>query len=91
LVEAASSQEVDDIHQELLVGVLHVGNDCNFLAVRTSLEKGLRRVLGIVGGEEGTHILPLCVWCRSTIGLYELVEYLVERHGCIPSNHRGNG
>jgi hypothetical protein len=78
LVESALSQKVDDIHQELLVGVLHVCNDRNLLAVRTSFEKDLGRVLGFVEGEEGGHVLPHCIRRRSAIGLHELVEYLVE-------------
>ena len=39
LADAASGEEIDDVHEELLIGVFHVGNDGNFLTICALLEK----------------------------------------------------
>jgi hypothetical protein len=78
LVEPTPCQEVDDIHEKLLICVLNVCNDCNFLAVGTPLEKDLERVLRIVIGKTCGHVLSDCVGNRATIGLHELVKNLDE-------------
>ncbi len=38
LVEPTPSEEVHDIHEQLLIGVLDVCNDCNFLMIGAPLE-----------------------------------------------------
>jgi hypothetical protein len=39
LADAASGEEIDDVHEELLIGVFHVGNYGNFLTLCAALEK----------------------------------------------------
>ena len=48
LVDAASGEEIDDIHEVLLVGVFHIGNDGNFLTLCGVLEKKFGGILWIV-------------------------------------------
>ncbi len=38
LVELTHSEKVDDIHEQLLIGVLDIRDDCNFLAIFAPLE-----------------------------------------------------
>ena len=48
MADAASGEEIDYIHDELLVGVLHVGDDGNFLTLCAVLEKKFGGILGMV-------------------------------------------
>ena len=45
LVDAALGEEIGDVHEELLVGVFHVGNDGNFLTICGALEKKFWEIL----------------------------------------------
>ena len=47
-VDAASGEEINDIHEELLVGVIHVGNDGDFLTICAVLEKKFWGILWVV-------------------------------------------
>ena len=48
LVDAALGEEINDVHEELLVDVFHVGNDGDFLTICAALEKKFWGILWVV-------------------------------------------
>ena len=48
LVDAATGEEINGVHEELHIGEFHVGNDGNFLTLCAELEKKFWGILGIV-------------------------------------------
>ena len=47
-VDAASGEEIDDVHEELFVGVFHIGNNGNFLTICVALDKKFWGILWVV-------------------------------------------
>ena len=50
MVDAALGEEINDVHEELLVSVFHVdvGNDGNFLTICAVIEKKFWGILWVV-------------------------------------------
>ena len=48
LVDATSSEEIDDVHEKLLIGVFHTGNNGNFSTICAALEKKFWGILWVV-------------------------------------------
>ena len=86
LVDAPSGEEIYDIHEELLVGVFHLGNDGDFLTLCAALEKKFGGIMGIVWRQKGHHVLAHGVGSWASICPHHLVEDVIDCHQRIPSH-----